>query len=86
MPSKQRTPRFSISETPVVAEFLEMIWSRYPRLRGNKAETVTFALSVCAHGASNSSQQPLQPVEKAPNLPKEESESNPLDNLDDLDM
>lgn len=83
MPSKQRTPRFSISETPVVAEFLEMIWSRYPRLRGNKAETVTFALSVCAHGTSNSSQPP---VEKAPDLTKEESESNPLDNLDDLDM
>ncbi|MBW4527076.1 MAG: hypothetical protein KME18_18120 [Phormidium tanganyikae FI6-MK23] len=83
--SKTRTPRFSISETPVVSEFLDIIWNQHPKLRGNKAETVVFALSACAHRSDTSNQ--TQSIESSPKSVETEPAQliDSLDDLDDLD-
>ncbi|MBW4441814.1 MAG: hypothetical protein KME10_11370 [Plectolyngbya sp. WJT66-NPBG17] len=78
-----RTPRFSVSETPLVDEYLELIWQRHPRLRGSKAETVLFALGAyavqCPTGKAELPQAEL--IGDSSDTP-----INPLDNLADLDL
>lgn len=81
-----KSPRFSMTSTPALDGFLQVIWSAYPHLAGSRQDTILFAVSMCAYELSKRGEvattSGIQPAEMSKEEPKE---IDPFDNLDEIE-
>lgn len=83
---QSKSSRFSMTNTPALDGFLQVIWSAYPHLAGSRQDTILFAVSTCAYELSKRGEITTPSNDHQSQTSKEEpKEIDPFDNLDEIE-